>query len=180
MTKETLEKEEHPGLLDQLKRRMTHLVDDFSVRGPGRLGADGSFIPRVDLEESETEIAVSAELPGIEPGELSVNFFQGMLEIRGEKREEKRTGWWGRRSVERRYGFFRRVVALPEEAEMAEARARFRNGVLTVTFPKKPEALAGRQRIEIATEEHPHEGNLPISPPLKMEEGRLPEENRPS
>jgi len=170
-TKET----EPTGLLDQLKQKMTHLVDDFSIRGPGKLGADGSFIPRVDIEESENEIAVTAELPGIEPSELSISFFEGMLEIRGEKREEKRSGWWGRRSVERRYGFFRRMIALPEEAQADAARARFRNGVLTVTFPKKPEAMGARQRIEINAKPVREDG-IPVSP--ETQKDRFSGENR--
>lgn len=113
---------------------------------PARLG----WGPRIDLAESENEITVKAELPGVEPNEVSVDVIGNTLTIRGEKKQEKEEKRENYHCVERQYGSFHRSVQLPASVDPNKVEAVFKNGVLTITMPKRPEAKA--KRITVKTE----------------------------
>ena len=72
-----------------------------------------------------------------------------MLTLKGEKKEEHEEKGKNRYVSERRYGSFQRSFALPEDADPEKIEAAFRNGILTVTLPKRPEAQAKRRKIEV-------------------------------
>jgi HSP20 family protein len=107
------------------------------------------FTPSVEVEETENEVRVTAELPGLEEKDFELGLEGGVLTLRGEQRHESedRKGGWSR--SERVYGRFERHVPLPCEVESERARAEFRKGVLTVTLPKTPEARERRVRIPV-------------------------------
>ncbi|HTY17215.1 MAG TPA: Hsp20/alpha crystallin family protein [Myxococcota bacterium] len=121
-----------------LNRSIERLFDDM-WRGAASAPAAG-FTPRLDVVEREGEILVSAELPGLEEKDLSVEVHGNVLSLTGEKRtenEDRKGGWhWSERS----YGRFRRVVELPVEVEADKASAAFKAGVLTITLPKAESA----------------------------------------
>lgn len=105
--------------------------------------------PRVDVKETDDAVQVTAELPGMDPKDVELTLENGVLTIRGQKREtsERKEG----ETVlarEIRYGSFSRSLALPGAAAGAEATARFDKGVLTVTVPKSPEARPTRVPIQ--------------------------------
>jgi len=145
--------EEHPMLV--LQRDMNRLFDEF-FRGFGLMpfGAFGErwdvFSPRVDVVESGKEIKVSAELPGMEEGDIEVTLSNDVLTISGEKKEEVENRGKDYYHVERSYGSFRRAIPLPCEVDTDKAEATFKKGVLTVTLPKTVEAQA-HKRIPIKT-----------------------------
>ena len=131
------------------------LFDDF-FRGFGivpTLAAfePGTFTPSVNLSETDKEVKVVAELPGLDEKEVNVELDEDTLVLQGEKKgeEEKKEDTWHR--VEHSYGSFRRVVPLPAEVDAAKAKAAFKNGVLTVTLPKRPEAQPNKKTINITT-----------------------------
>lgn len=99
----------------------------------------GEAFPSVDVKESDTEVTVSAELPGIDPKDVELTLENGVLTIRGQKREEKEDKE-GENVISReiRYGSFSRSMALPGEVNAEEARASFDKGVLKITVPKAP------------------------------------------
>jgi len=133
---------------DDLRFEMDRLFDDFwrgSGAFPGPFAAADArpFEPRIDVEETDAEVRVTAELPGLEEKDLELSLDRDTLTLRGEKREEReeqRRGWWHH---ERQYGSFARRIPLGSDVEADKAEARFKNGVLTVTLPKTEEA---RQR----------------------------------
>ncbi len=101
----------------------------------GLFGGREGF-PAVNVSETEKEIRVEAELPGLEPGDVEVSLENGALVIRGEKKfegEEKKENF---HRIERSYGSFTRAVPLPAKVESKGVKAKFEKGVLRVTLPK--------------------------------------------
>jgi HSP20 family protein len=94
---------------------------------------------------------VKAELPGVEEKDLDLQLAEGMLTIKGEKKQEREEGEKGKGyyMMERSYGSFFRRIPLPTEVQEDKVEARFKNGVLMVSLPKSPEATAKVKRIEV-------------------------------
>jgi HSP20 family protein len=99
----------------------------------------------LDMEETEDEVIVRAEVPGIEPRDLDVTVRDGALHIRYERREEQSDGGWTRR----RYGALTRTVALPSGLDTAAAKATCRHGVLTVRIPRTEESRHRIRKIPV-------------------------------
>lgn len=96
--------------------------------------------PRVDVQESEKEYVVNAELPGIAESDIEVSLSDDVLTISGEKKQEKEDKEKNYHRVERVYGQFQRQIALPSgQADETKTAASFKNGVLTVKIPKREE-----------------------------------------
>ena len=133
-----------------LHRDMTRLVEDFarSFEVGSLFGSDG-FAPRIDVREDENELLVTAEIPGLEEKDFTLELREDALTLRGEKRleHEEQTGSMHR--TERSYGRFERAVPLPCEVNADKSRATYRNGVLTVTLPKAESARRRIHRIDV-------------------------------
>ena len=113
-------------------------------------GVAGGLMPRVDVRETDKEVEVVAELPGMDEADVDVSVAAGMLTIRGEKkseREERRRKGYILR--ERSFGRIERVVPLPEGLDLDSAKATFKNGVLTVRIAKTAEAQRAVKRIPV-------------------------------
>lgn len=129
-----------------LHREMNRMFDDvfrgldtpFSAMSRG-------YGPTLDIDETDTEYRVTAELAGLGKDDVEIVFDDGVLSIRGEKHDEKREG---RGITERWFGRFERRVALPD-ADETGARADFRDGLLTVSLPKTQRAREKVRRIPI-------------------------------
>lgn len=105
--------------------------------------------PAVDVAQGEKAYTVSAELPGMEAGDVQVSAADGYLTIKGEKTEESSTEHDGYVRKERSYGSFQRVIALPKDADFDDTKAELHNGLLTVTVARKPEAATAARRINV-------------------------------
>jgi len=138
--------------LTAFHEQMNRLFDEFS-RGLDvpSLGLSSDFgFPHVELSETDKDVKVEAELPGLSEGDIELTLRDGALVIRGEKKgamEDK-----SRRVSERFYGRFERAIPLPGEVREDQVNATFRNGVLTVTLPKSAEAAQKSKRIPIKTQ----------------------------
>jgi len=137
-----------------LHREMNRLIDDafrgFDTRMPSLSGfspARGGW-PSVDISDGETEIRVTADIPGMEEKDVEVLLEDGVLTLRGEKRSE--TEDKDKQFSERFYGRFERRIPLGYEVEEDKVNATFRNGELTVTLPKTQRAQAKAKRIAIS------------------------------
>jgi len=111
------------------------------------------WAPRLDIEENEKAILVRVDLPGMEAPEVSVSVEDGMLVLRGERREEREEPPARDRTYHRTERFvarFYRAVKLPPGADVEHIAAATRAGVLTVTIPKKVEAMP--RKIEVKPE----------------------------
>ena len=98
--------------------------------------------PVVDVREKDGKYLIEAELPGVSEKDLKLELKNGLLTLSTEKKEESKekddSGLWIRR--ERRESFFSRSFELPEDADGDKIEARFKDGLLTVELPRKPEA----------------------------------------
>lgn len=117
--------------------------------------------PETDVVETEKEIRVVTEMPGLKRDHIEIDVENNVLTIRGEKREERTEGEQGRwHLAERRYGTFSRSFVLPRDVDADNIQAAFQDGVLTVTVPKSEKAR--RRRIEIgAMDGQPQLGEQP-------------------
>lgn len=115
-----------------------HWLDRW-FRSLGRFPDLGRFqAPAVDISEDEKEIHIKAEVPGMTDKDLEVTFANGILRLRGEKKEEKeerKKNTWHRESWR---GSFARNIPLGEGVDWKQAQARHKDGVLTIAIPKKP------------------------------------------
>ena len=138
-----------------LQREMNRVFEDFS-RGfdlapwPGEGAERWSFQPTLDLRETDDEIEVTADLPGLEEKDIELSLAADRLTLRGERREEREHKENDvPHRIERAYGSFQRTVALPCEVDPDRAEAVFKKGVLTVTLPKVEEERRSVRRIEV-------------------------------
>jgi HSP20 family protein len=105
--------------------------------------------PAVDIVEKEGGYEVIAELPGLDEKNIEVSIANGCLTIKGEKQEEKEEKEKDYHLQERHYGAFERRFQIPEGVDTAKIEADFKQGVLTVTLPKSPQAKQAEQKITI-------------------------------
>ena len=136
-----------------LHREMNRLFDDvfrgFDTAPFSSFGGMGRMAgwPSVEVIETDKDVRISAELPGLEEKDVEVLMSDGVLTIRGEKRSEVEDK--DRAFSERTYGRFERRIPLGWDVEEDKVNASFRNGVLTVTMPKSAKAAAKARRIAI-------------------------------
>jgi len=129
-----------------LQKEMNELLENFL--GPRADRALGGFSPKVDVAETETEVKVTAELPGMEEKDIDISVDGDMLTIKGEKKTEKEEKKEESYRLERSYGSFRRDILLPSKVQIDKVKATFAKGVLTVMLPKSAEA-AKRHKIKL-------------------------------
>jgi len=103
--------------------------------------------PKIDVEETDKNYRLTAELPGMEENDIEVLLQDGMLTIRGEKKLENQSE--NRTFSERFYGRFERQVSFDRDVDQDSITATFKNGVLTVTIPKTAQAVERTKRIPI-------------------------------
>jgi HSP20 family protein len=136
-----------------LHREMNRLFDDvfrgLDSRGPsfGALTSFSAAWPNVEISNSDKEIKVTAEIPGLEEKDLEVLLDDGVLTLKGEKRSEVQDK--DKQFSERFYGHFERRIPLGIEVEEDKIEANFKNGVLNVVLPKSPKAQSQVKRIAI-------------------------------
>lgn len=136
------------GMLSLLQKDINRLFEDFWPLRREEV-EEGMFLPAVDVSEDKDNIYVIADLPGVDEKNIKLNFRDGILVLNGEKQEEKETKGKNFHRVERSYGSFSRSISLPSHIDAARASARFKNGVLQVTLPKKEEAKPKEINIKV-------------------------------
>jgi HSP20 family protein len=138
-----------------LRADMDSLFDSFIGGLPafsGMFGSSGgrgfALTPHMDVKDSDKEILVEAELPGID--EKDVSYASGRRpDDPSEKKHERDEEKENYRTMERRYGSFQRSVQLPDTVDEDKVEATFINGVLKVSLPKRPEAVGKQRKIPI-------------------------------
>lgn len=98
------------------------------------------FNPRVDVRDEKDAVVLSAEIPGVEKENLNVEVNDGVITLSGTKKVDSESSDQGAYRAERSFGEFRRSFVLPDTIDAERIDAQYRNGVLKVTLPKKPEA----------------------------------------
>ncbi len=138
--------------LAKLQRQMNRMFDDFFSGTDLSLFSDKTemFMPRINVSENDKQIKVSAELPGIDEKDIELSLDDGILTIKGEKKQEheendKQKGYY----YESSYGSFSRSVDVGTEVDEDNADANFKKGVLTITLPKNESARERTKKINI-------------------------------
>jgi HSP20 family protein len=110
------------------------------------------FKPQVDLSASEQQYVLTVEIPGVNEKDITVDVRNGTMTIKGEKKQEKEEKDKDFYRIERQYGAFQRVLSLPEDVDQDTIKANFKNGVLTVTMPRKTLPASEVKQIEVNAE----------------------------
>jgi HSP20 family protein len=134
------------GELTRMQDEMNRFFDDFF--GEQRRGlAEGAWLPSVDVSETDSELMVRAELPGMSHEDIEINVQDNILTLKGEKKQEKKEEKENFHRLERSYGGFSRSFSLPAGVKPDDIKATFKDGVLQVTMPKAEEAKAKKIAI---------------------------------
>lgn len=138
---------------ERMHDEIDRLFEDFLPQFSGASGADSGFgaLASIDVGETDDALEVTADLPGMEEGDIDVTYRDGALLITGERKqesEEKKKNYY---RAERAYGAFSRSVPLPCEVDENGIEAKFKKGVLTVRLPKSRTARERQRKIEIRT-----------------------------
>jgi HSP20 family protein len=135
--------------LEDLEQGVRRAVGD--VFGTDLLTQPVGWTPAVDINETNEALILTAELPGMTEKNVFVEFEDGVLTLRGEKEEERKQGNGDKKVhlYERTYGAFRRSFTFPRTFDAEKVTAAFKDGVLTVTMPKTPQAKAKGRQIPI-------------------------------
>jgi HSP20 family protein len=134
---------EQPG---NISVRYQELVPEGPFWSPSRHFFSSSTI---DIDETDDDVVVTADLPGLDPHDFAVEVVGERLLIRGEKKHQSDRTGHGYAYSERRYGAFTRALQLPCEVDPDKAQATYKQGVLRVTLPKSEHAKATRVKIQV-------------------------------
>jgi HSP20 family protein len=109
-----------------------------------------TWAPPVDIYENENDIVLKAELPGIDPKDVEVKVEDNTLYLKGERKFEKEVKNESYHRVERSYGSFARSFSLPNSISTDKVKAEFKDGLLTLTLPKREEAKPRTVKIDVS------------------------------
>lgn len=144
--------------LVDLHKEVDRLFDDFMGdfrpwRSGIRLWDDSGseLVPQIDISETDKEIQVTADLPGMDEKDIEVMLSDGILTIQGERKAEKEEKDEKKsfHRVERSYGLYRRAIPLPADVEEDKVKANFAKGVLTIKMPKSATAKSRVKKISV-------------------------------
>jgi len=131
-----------------LRERMNRLFEDMAAsRSEGKDLMTSTWVPSVDIFETESDVVLAAEVPGIDEKDIEIKVEDNTLTIKGERKFEKETKEENYHRIERSYGSFFRSFALPSYVDHEKIEAQFENGVLKVHMPKKAEVKPRKVRI---------------------------------
>lgn len=108
--------------------------DDWDF--PSLFNETNEWTPAFDIDENDKEYVVSAELPGIDIKDVEISIADGMLSVKGEKKNETEDKGEGYHRIERRYGSFHRSFRIPGKVESDKVDASYKDGILKVLLPK--------------------------------------------
>lgn len=141
--------------LSLIDRFFSDSWDPFQMMTPnlfrsGGLGNVSSVFPKVDVEETDKEIKVTANVPGIDPNNINVEVGDDYLSLSGKVEKEGKDERKGKvYRYEREYGEFRREFSLPARVNKDDIVAKSKNGVLTIILPKSEEEMKKRVKVEV-------------------------------
>lgn len=135
-----------------LQQEMNRLFDDFKMGFAfphPTFEFLGDFHASIDMKDTDKDVVVTAELPGVEMKDINISMKDNMLVLTGEKKQEKEEKEKSYYRMERSYGSFYRALELPCEVDKEAIDAVYKDGVLTVTLPKNKEVLTNEKKITV-------------------------------
>jgi HSP20 family protein len=132
------------GEMEDMFDRYTRALS-WPRRGSQEVMATGDWAPRVDIAETDKEFSIKAEIPDVKKEDVKVSVDNGVLTIKGERKQEKEEKNKKFHRVERFYGSFTRSFTIPDNVDENKIEASFKDGMLNLTIPKtaetKPKAI---------------------------------------
>jgi HSP20 family protein len=136
-----------------ISQGMERLFDEMVGRGLWRTSEErplrGSWVPAINILEREDAMVITADLPGLKAEDVDVTVEEGTLTIRGERKLEEVGEGETFHRVERLYGVFERTFTLPNSVDVEKIEARFSNGEMTLTLPKREESKPRSVKIKV-------------------------------
>jgi HSP20 family protein len=137
--------------IDRFRTEIDRLFDDFFIRRSfGRDFEEGDWVPAIDISESEKEIIIHAEIPGVDAKDIDITLSGRNFTIKGERKQEQEEKRENYHRIERRYGSFHRSFELPSDVDGDRAEAAYKDGVLMVNLPKSKEQSVKRTEVKVA------------------------------
>jgi HSP20 family protein len=133
-----------------LQREINSLFEDFARGFPGFGFGTRDLVPTMDVAETDKQIEITVELPGLEEKDVQINLSDNTLTIRGEKKSEREQKDKDYHLVERSYGSFSRTLELPAGVNADDIKATISKGVLNLTVPKPAPAQVKKIQIQAA------------------------------
>ena len=138
------------GVFEPFRQELDELFERFFPEPVESIGGEvmRAWAPRVDVEETDKEIVVRADLPGVDPKDVDISFSDGTLVIKGERKEKREEKGKNYQRTERFVGQFYREVPLPPGTDPEKITATSSKGVITVTIAKAPQAQAKKVAVQ--------------------------------
>ncbi len=133
--------------IQRMQEEMSRILDDRLV---GRTGESVGWTPNVDIYEDDEGVLLRFDLAGVESKDVDIRFENGVLTLRGERKLEREDRRENYHRIELPYGTFTRSFSLPGTIDAEKIRAESKNGVLSVTLPKKPEAKPRSIQVKVS------------------------------
>jgi HSP20 family protein len=137
--------------LENIQKQMNQMFDVSLARNPlaDVFFSGGQWIPSIDVCENKDNVIIKADLPGLKKEEIELSVQEDHLVLKGEKKKDSEVKEENYYKSERFYGSFVRTVPLPSPVDSGKADAKYQDGVLTVTLPKKEEAKPKQIAINV-------------------------------
>jgi HSP20 family protein len=137
-----LETDDFPTGLRLFQDSLNRFLSDQSTTRP--------WAPSVDIFETDNELVLKADVPGIDQKDIDIRIENGTLSIKGERKFEKEEKNKGFHRMERSYGSFVRYFTLPDTVDSENVKADYQGGVLTLTLPKKEIAKPKAIKVQVS------------------------------
>jgi HSP20 family protein len=144
---------EFNSLRQQIDRLFENLIREQPQLGLFSTMGDIPWMPAIELQETETELVLKAQLPGIQSSELDIQVSENAVFLSGEHQERHKTGEKGIFRSEFHYGQFKRVVPLPTSIHREQVKAEMAEGLLTLTMPKATSTLPNLVKVALTASE---------------------------
>ena len=149
----TLTRWEPVGDVATLSQQMDRWFNEMMGRGMRRVAEEdrirGSWTPAVNVLEKEEAIEIAADLPGMKAEDVEVTVEAGVLTIRGERKFEEASEGETYHRIERSYGLFERTFSLPNSVDPSKIEAKFADGEMLVTLPRREESKPRSVKIKV-------------------------------
>ena len=134
--------------LEEMQKEIKNMIDSRS-QWPNKVGNGSLWAPAVDIIDEKDQIRIKADLPGLKKEDIEVTADNGVLTIKGEKKEEKEFKEKDYVRSERYYGAFHRSFSLPTGVDAQRVNASYKDGVLEVSLPKREDAKPKQVKVEV-------------------------------
>ncbi len=138
--------------LEEVSDRLNSIFGKLPVRTESERETFGmaDWSPSVDISETDAAYLVKGEIPGVQKEDVKVTIEDGMITLRGERKQEKDEKGEKFHRVERSYGSFMRCFRLPDDADETNIKAEFKDGIISITLPKTEKAKNKPKEIEVS------------------------------